>query len=173
MVLTSSKQRQLNKSQPLGYPDGEDASARSAAHGLNHAGATPHGRAGAAFLGHEDVSTTPNTYTHVADSDRITTYRTMNEIIKGLAYSENCSGNAADTPNTTNLKVISFAYAAAKIKEKAIVRRDYDNKPKGGSNAARAAAASLLDPFCAQNTIYLSSPLRSDNRVLLGRKTTL
>lgn len=87
------------------------------------------------FLGHEDVSTTLNIYTHIADSDRITTSQTMNEIIKGLTCSENCSENAADTPNSTNLKVISFASAAARIKEKGAVRRDHDNRSKGESNA--------------------------------------
>ena len=72
---------------------------------------------------------------YIADSDRITTSQTMNEIIKGLTCSENCSENAADTPDTTNLKVISFASAAAKIKEKATVRRDHDNRSNGESNA--------------------------------------
>ena len=85
------------------------------------------------FLGHEDVSTTLNIYTHIADSDRITTSQTMNEIIKGLNRSETCSENAADSAKTANSKVISFAAAAARIKEKTPVRRDYDNKSKGES----------------------------------------
>ena len=85
------------------------------------------------FLGHEDVSTTLNIYTHIADSDKITTSQTMNEIIKGLTCSENCSENAADTANSANQKVISFVSAAARIKEKISVRRDYDNKSKDES----------------------------------------
>lgn len=55
------------------------------------------------FLGHEDVSTTLNIYTHITDSDKINTSQTMNEIIKGLNCSETCSEKPADTVKTGNL----------------------------------------------------------------------
>lgn len=45
-----------------------------------------------AFLGHEDVSTTLNIYTHITDADKISTAQTMSGILKGLkSCSEKCS----------------------------------------------------------------------------------
>ena len=51
-----------------------------------------------AFLGHEDVSTTLNIYTHIVDADKIYTAQTMGSILKSCSEicSENCSESQKD-----------------------------------------------------------------------------
>lgn len=51
-----------------------------------------------AFLGHEDVSTTLNIYTHIVDADKISTAETMGNILKSCV--ESCSGICSGSQNT-------------------------------------------------------------------------
>lgn len=55
-----------------------------------------------AFLGHEDVSTTLNIYTHIVDADKISTAETMGSILKSC--SEICSGNCSGSSKSEEVE---------------------------------------------------------------------
>ena len=78
------------------------------------------------FMGHSDIATTLNIYTHIDDADRISTSQTMDGIIKGLYSSERCSENVVEA---TGSNVISFSSASARIKEKALKHCGFDHRP--------------------------------------------
>lgn len=49
-----------------------------------------------AFMGHEDISTTLNIYTHILDEDKVETSRVMGAILSGAIFPpENSSGNSS------------------------------------------------------------------------------